>query len=705
AGAWPDLGFIKGNRGWTPVFSAVTDGVRRVQRIVDWQGGEGTKPATGKYVGPTGLVDAAGDAVDIRGPEGPEMVISGLDDGGDTASYSTLVPAADVGDDNVQRPLIEMFSPGGSVVFKTVSDAQAAAVPARIDRVFINEIDGFRVRVDSEPSAGGKHRSADRFLSDEQGTDSANGGWWGDLADVGPTRISTAAKAALDIASARVAAAVDYPVITGANFSSSSEVQVLLSTSDPNSYWHFGSMVFEAAKNRLHWMFRSAAVHTAIESQILYMFSDDGGATLWSYDADGDLVSGPSAILASPSGRDYRDVCLGITPAGDILAIYTDLPIVGGAAPVRRMRSGDSGKTWESQSVIFTHSSTGARAYGRIKVIPGEGKSRMAFTMYRTDTNDVRLWVSEDMGATWTMGSAIFSGSAENETEVAFWGNCGVAVGRKNSAGMSVAVTEDYGVTWTKLTDVLGSVTADVAPTVDIVRDPYGTVWVVLGVCSRANDTMRWFSGTLKDVLANGGDGFDSYFDSATDMQATSGYHVPPRLPSGEFAVFEVKEDNSGGRVLRLRRMQIEKSVMMARKWTPRLVSGSTMSALGNEATYSSQFGRYDRLGDLIRFEGYLQIATKGTLADANNPRLTMPGPGVPSGSQLVLRPAVFVPHFSNGNLPAGNYLSGAQALNGQGTAALYRSGLTGSTAMVATEINPTFAVRFSGSYYAAVTN
>ncbi|MGQ3292851.1 MAG: hypothetical protein ACT6U0_11655, partial [Shinella sp.] len=319
--------------------------------------------------------------------------------------------------------------------------------------------------------------------------------------------------------------------------------------------------------------------------------------------------------------------------------------------------------------------------------------------MYRSDTNDVRLWLSDDMGDTWAMGAAIFSGSAENETKVAFWGNSGVAVGRKNSAGMSVAVTQNYGSTLVKLADVLDSVTADVAPTLDIVRDPYGTVRVVLGVCSRANDTLRWFSGTLKDVLANGGDGFDSYFDSATDMAATSGYHVPQRLPSGEFAVFEVREDNSGGCVPRLRRMQLEKSIMLARKWTPRLVSRSTMSALGNEATYSSQFGRYDRLGDLIRFEGYLQIATKGTLAYANNPRLTIPGPGVASGSQLVLRATAFIAHFSNGNLPAGNYLSGGMALNGHGTFALYRSGLTGSTAMVATEINPTFAVRFSGSY------
>lgn len=226
-----------------------------------------------------------------------------------------------------------------------------------------------------------------------------------------------------------------------------------------------------------------------------------------------------------------------------------------------------------------------------------------------------------------------------------------------------------------------------------------------MGTCSRANDRMRWFSGTLKDVLANGGDGFDSYFDSATDMAATSGYHVPARLPSGEWCVFEVKEDNSGGRVLRLRRMQIEKSIMMARKWTPRLVSGSTLAAPGNEATYAAQWGRYDRIGDFIRFDGVVQIATKGTLLDANNPRITMPGPGVPAGSDLGLRAQGFVNHYAAANLPAGTIGLTGMALNNQGTLALYRLSLTGSTAIVVTEIGATFAVHFHGSYYAAVTN
>lgn len=59
-----------GNDGWTPVFSVASDGSRRVLRVTDWTGGEGPKPATGKYVGPSGLVTLASDGVDIRGAAG-----------------------------------------------------------------------------------------------------------------------------------------------------------------------------------------------------------------------------------------------------------------------------------------------------------------------------------------------------------------------------------------------------------------------------------------------------------------------------------------------------------------------------------------------------------------------------------------------------------------------------------------------------------
>lgn len=59
-----------GSDGWSPILAAAADSDRRVFQVVDWVGGEGTKPATGKYLGPSGLVDAVGDGTDVRGPAG-----------------------------------------------------------------------------------------------------------------------------------------------------------------------------------------------------------------------------------------------------------------------------------------------------------------------------------------------------------------------------------------------------------------------------------------------------------------------------------------------------------------------------------------------------------------------------------------------------------------------------------------------------------
>jgi len=60
-----------GDSGWSPVFSIVNDGSRRVLRLSDWVGGEGTKPGgTGQYVGASGMTGTIADAIDIRGPQG-----------------------------------------------------------------------------------------------------------------------------------------------------------------------------------------------------------------------------------------------------------------------------------------------------------------------------------------------------------------------------------------------------------------------------------------------------------------------------------------------------------------------------------------------------------------------------------------------------------------------------------------------------------
>ena len=60
----------EGEDGWSPVFAVVPDSWRRVLQVSDWVGGTGTKPATGQYVGRTGLVDNISEGVNIRGARG-----------------------------------------------------------------------------------------------------------------------------------------------------------------------------------------------------------------------------------------------------------------------------------------------------------------------------------------------------------------------------------------------------------------------------------------------------------------------------------------------------------------------------------------------------------------------------------------------------------------------------------------------------------
>lgn len=61
---------IQGQKGWSPALAVIADDQRRVLQVIDWVGGAGSKPATGDYVGLTGLVAAIEDAIDIRGPAG-----------------------------------------------------------------------------------------------------------------------------------------------------------------------------------------------------------------------------------------------------------------------------------------------------------------------------------------------------------------------------------------------------------------------------------------------------------------------------------------------------------------------------------------------------------------------------------------------------------------------------------------------------------
>lgn len=68
----PGIDGDNGEKGWSPVFAVVPDGTtREVLELVDWVGGEGTKPAYGNlYVSTTGLVSTKTAAANIKGGDG-----------------------------------------------------------------------------------------------------------------------------------------------------------------------------------------------------------------------------------------------------------------------------------------------------------------------------------------------------------------------------------------------------------------------------------------------------------------------------------------------------------------------------------------------------------------------------------------------------------------------------------------------------------
>ena len=62
--------FGQGDDGWTPIYALITDGERRVLKVVDWTGGDGVKPTINVYVGATGFEALIANGVDIRGATG-----------------------------------------------------------------------------------------------------------------------------------------------------------------------------------------------------------------------------------------------------------------------------------------------------------------------------------------------------------------------------------------------------------------------------------------------------------------------------------------------------------------------------------------------------------------------------------------------------------------------------------------------------------
>ena len=61
-----------GNNGWSPVIALVTssDGLGKVQKVIDWVGGSGTKPVSNVYISSSGFTTNHSAAINIKGDKG-----------------------------------------------------------------------------------------------------------------------------------------------------------------------------------------------------------------------------------------------------------------------------------------------------------------------------------------------------------------------------------------------------------------------------------------------------------------------------------------------------------------------------------------------------------------------------------------------------------------------------------------------------------
>lgn len=115
-GIWEQaLEEAQGPQGWSPSLSIVADSERRVVRVTDWIGGEGTKPTITGYLGATGIVSNIANAVDVRGSTGPAGPKGDTGDTGPKGDTGDVGPKGDTGD----------VGPANTLTIGTVSDGAA----------------------------------------------------------------------------------------------------------------------------------------------------------------------------------------------------------------------------------------------------------------------------------------------------------------------------------------------------------------------------------------------------------------------------------------------------------------------------------------------------------------------------------------------------------------------------------------------------
>lgn len=124
----------QGYHGWSPVLAVAIDGARRVLELVDWVGGEGSKPGLTGYIGPGGVVGPIGSAVDIRGEAGASVGAGSIgtnelaDHAVTEAKVDTTFLASILRDTDLAE-LVPQTSPTGAADLPTGTTAERPASP------------------------------------------------------------------------------------------------------------------------------------------------------------------------------------------------------------------------------------------------------------------------------------------------------------------------------------------------------------------------------------------------------------------------------------------------------------------------------------------------------------------------------------------------------------------------------------------------
>lgn len=106
----------QGPQGWSPVLKVTSDGDRRVLEIIDWAHGQTgySKPVTLGFIGLSGIVATAAEAIDIRG-------------GGGKSAYQTWLDLGNAGDEQAFLDDISTQAVSATAANKIAAQAAQAA--------------------------------------------------------------------------------------------------------------------------------------------------------------------------------------------------------------------------------------------------------------------------------------------------------------------------------------------------------------------------------------------------------------------------------------------------------------------------------------------------------------------------------------------------------------------------------------------------